>query len=332
MSDDTFPEPGPLPPPVAAPAGYPGTPAQDIPAFPPFAEAPPAPPLRVVVADDNPVVRAGLTALLSGRQDLEVVAEAADGRQAYELAAQYRPDVVLLDVRMPGVDGISALPHLVRIAPVLMMTYSREAEIVREALRLGAGGYLVHGEFTADQLVAAVRDIKTGRAHLTPTASSALLDSLRGAPPGGGSPLPEGLGTAFNGPGYQAVPAPPQPVVQAPAHTPTHPMTYPARELNARQFAAMPSRGQADVAHSSPGSPASAGAEALLGELSQREVEVMELIASGMTNQQIAATCFISQKTVKNHINRIFAKLNAQSRGEAIALWNRAARGGQGRG
>lgn len=137
-------------------------------------------PLRVVVADDNPVVRAGLTALLSGRGDIDVVADAADGRQAYEAAVRTRPDVILLDVRMPGYDGLSALPHLVRLAPVLMMTYSRESEIVREALRLGAGGYLVHGEFTVEQLVAAVRGVREGRPHMTHSASSALLDGVRG--------------------------------------------------------------------------------------------------------------------------------------------------------
>ncbi|WP_236240183.1 response regulator transcription factor [Streptomyces sp. CC228A] len=345
----------PVPPPAAAPAGPTGTPAEGIPAFPSMAEAPKAPPLRVVVADDNPVVRAGLTVLLSGRDDLRVVAEAADGRQAYEAAVRHRPDVVLLDVRMPGVDGISALPHLARIAPVLMMTYSREAEIVHETLRLGAGGYLVHGEFTADQLVAAVRDIKAGRPHFTATASSALLDSLRGGgTPAAGSPLPDGLGTAFTGPGYQpntvqqppvhgtghATPYPPMPSVptSATAHTPMSniprnpPIPGGAAELSAQQFASSPSLPQADVAHSSLGPTAPAGAGGVLGELSQREVEVMELIASGMTNQQIADTCFISQKTVKNHINRIFAKLNAQSRGEAIAIWNGATRGGAGRG
>src|SRR5689334_23590026 len=89
------------------------------------------PPLRLLVADDNPVVRAGLTALLSGREDITVVAEAADGREAYEAARRHRPDIVLLDVRMPGVDGISALPYLVPIAPVVMLTYSRESEIVQ---------------------------------------------------------------------------------------------------------------------------------------------------------------------------------------------------------
>lgn len=132
-----------------------------------------------MVADDNPVVRAGLTALLSGREDITVAAEAADGRQAYEAALAHHPDVILLDVRMPGVDGLSALPHLVQIAPVVMLTYSRESEIVHDALRLGAGGYLVHGEFTADQLVDAVRNIKNGRAHFTPTAADALVARLR---------------------------------------------------------------------------------------------------------------------------------------------------------
>ncbi|MFE1297390.1 response regulator [Streptomyces sp. NPDC058731] len=290
----------------------------DTPAFPAFSAPPPPPPLRVVVADDNPVVRAGLTALLSGRDDLEVVAEAADGRQAYEFAVQYRPDVVLLDVRMPGVDGISALPHLVRIAPVLMMTYSKEADIVHEALRLGAGGYLVHGEFTADQLVDAVRDIKAGRAHFTPTASSALLQGFRGGSPADGGPLPEGLGTAFSASAHTATPHP----------TPTAPNALPAAQLPGRQSAALSSQQQPDVARSTPGSLPTAAAGGVLTELSQREVEVMDLIASGMTNQEIAATCFISQKTVKNHINRIFAKLNAQSRGEAIAIWHGARRGG----
>ncbi|WOX22357.1 response regulator transcription factor [Streptomyces solicathayae] len=316
-------------------------PASPVPAsggFPALPDHPPsaAPPLRVVVADDNPVVRAGLTVLLSGRDDIEVVAEGADGRQAYEAAVQHRPDVVLLDVRMPGVDGISALPHLVRIAPVLMMTYSRESEIVHEALRLGAGGYLVHGEFTADQLVAAVRDIKQGRAHFTHSASSALLEQLRGGVPGqGGQALPEGLGTAFTGPGYQpTVPQQPSaPAYETSGHhrpmPPMNPQVNAVAPVTAAQHSPQnPSLLQANMGQSST-SPQNAGA--LLSELSQREVEVMDLIASGMTNQQIAATCFISQKTVKNHINRIFAKLNAGSRGEAIAIWHGIARGGASR-
>ncbi|MER5357703.1 response regulator transcription factor [Streptomyces sp. NPDC002785] len=281
--------------------------------------------LRVVVADDNPVVRAGLGVLLSGREDIEVVAEAADGRQAYDMAVRHRPDVVLLDVRMPGVDGISALPHLVQIAPVMMLTYSRESEVVREALRLGAGGYLVHGEFTADQLVQAVRDTKNGRAHFTATAANALLAHMRQDPGPQGRPLPEGLGTAlttgvpYSGAGYDGHARSSVQQHGAPAHAPKPEPSPPA----ARQV--RPSQGlshlQPVVAQSSMAGGSGLALNRRQYGLSSREVEVMELIASGMSNQQIAATCFISEKTVKNHINRIFTKLHSASRSEAIARW-----------
>jgi DNA-binding NarL/FixJ family response regulator len=274
-----------------------------------------------VVADDNPVVRAGLTALLSGREDITVVAEAADGRQACEAAREHRPDVVLLDVRMPGVDGISALPYLVQIAPVMMLTYSREADIVEEALRRGAGGYLVHGEFTADQLVSAVRDIKEGRAHFTSTAAGALLAQLRRhqAPPG--PPLPEGLGradaTAYDDStaelphNKQEQPIPPAVLVLNRA------LSLPTSPEGLSQV--QPDMGQSSSGWRNGGRPAAPDRAKF--RLSTREAEIMDLIASGMTNQQIAAACFISEKTVKNHINRIFAKLHSTSRAEAAAKW-----------
>ncbi|GGS86486.1 response regulator [Streptomyces griseoviridis] len=246
----------------------------------PPAPRPPAA-VRVLVADDNPVVRAGLTALLSGRADITVVAEAADGRQACEAADRHRPDVVLLDVRMPGVDGLAALPYLARIAPVMMLTYSGEPETVREALRRGAEGYLVHGEFTADQLITAVRDTGARRTHFSPTAAGAVLQQLRSA-------------NAYDDAGRAA------------------PDTAPTR-ASSRGFTENLSLMQPDVGQSSgsrPGFP-----------LSAREAEIMDLIASGMTNQQIAGACFISEKTVKNHINRIFAKLHCASRAEATAAW-----------
>ncbi len=252
-----------------------------------FPPSVPTTPLRVIVADDNPVVRAGLTALLSGRADITVVAEAADGRAAWEAAQRHRPDVVLLDVRMPGVDGISALPHLVRISPVVMLTYSRESEIVQEALRRGAGGYLVHGEFTADQLVSAVRDVKEGRAHFTHTAAGALLARLR----------QDGDATAHD--------------------------SDPPIPANPAASAENLSRLQPHVGESSSGWTGGrpAAVDRSRFQLSTREAEIMDLIASGMTNQQIAVTCFISEKTVKNHINRIFAKLHSTSRSEAAAKW-----------
>lgn len=253
-------------------------------------------PLRIVVADDNPVVRAGLTALLSHRADITVVAQAADGREAYEAARRHRPDLVLLDVRMPGVDGLAALPHLVRIAPVLMLTYSQEPETVQQALRAGADGYLVHGEFTADQLLAAVRDIavrdiavrdaavqdtgedRNRRAHLTPSAAGALLSQFRQS---------NAIAHRFSDQQAHVYSISPQPL----------------------------SRLQPTVGQSGSGRPQ------VRSRLSAREVEIMNLIASGMDNRQIAAACFISEKTVKNHINRIFAKLHSTSRSQATAKW-----------
>ncbi|GGR99598.1 DNA-binding response regulator [Streptomyces humidus] len=244
-------------------------------------------PVRVMVADDNPVVRAGLTALLRDRDDIAVVAEAADGREACEAAVRHRPDVVLLDVRMPGVDGLSALPHLVRIAHVVMLTYSHEAAVVREALLGGAGGYLVHGEFTAEELVSTVRDVTLGRAHFTPTAATAVLEHLQKS---------------------------------ATAHDEADPV--PLFSVTSRESL---SQLQSPVRVSG----AEGGARYAL---SGREAEIMDLIASGMNNRQIAATCFISEKTVKNHINRIFAKLHSSSRSEAAAKWLGTAAGASRRG
>ncbi|MEU6574457.1 response regulator transcription factor [Streptomyces sp. NPDC046805] len=246
-------------------------PANPFDTFPPT--TPVATPLRILVADDNPVVRAGLTALLAGREDITVVAEAADGREAYDAACRHRPDVILLDVRMPGVDGIAALPHLVRLAPVMMLTYSHESETVQEAVRLGAAGYLVHGEFTVDQLLTAVRDIRHGRPHFTPTAAGALMAQLKSDATAHGNP-------------EMASSAP----------------TVSSQNLSQLQSGV----GQSGRSRF---------------QLSPREAEIMDLIASGMTNQQIAAACFISEKTVKNHINRIFAKLHSTSRSQAAAKW-----------
>ncbi|KPH97467.1 two component transcriptional regulator, LuxR family [Actinobacteria bacterium OK074] len=241
-------------------------------------QAVPGPPLRVLVADDNPVVRAGLSALLGTHPDMEVVAEASDGDRARTLTAVHRPDVVLLDVRMPGTDGLTALPELARTTRVLMLTYSAEPQVVAEALRRGASGYLVHGDFTAAELATAVRQVSRGGSPLSPCVA------LR-------------------------------------------PPTVLSRPGTSHETVEKPSRLQPVVAHSWKGSPARVVRLArtvpnrLDFGLSSREVEVMDLIATGMSNRQIAAACFISEKTVKNHINRIFAKLHSATRSEAIAHW-----------
>ena len=101
-------------------------------------QALPGPPLRVLVADDNPVVRAGLAALLDAHPDIRVTARASNGAEALTAATRHRPDVILLDVRMPGTDGLTALPSLAGLAPVMMLTYSREPEVVARGVAPGS--------------------------------------------------------------------------------------------------------------------------------------------------------------------------------------------------
>lgn len=263
-------------------------------------QALPGPPLRVLVADDNPVVRAGLAALLDAHPDIRVVAQAPNGAEAVTYATSHCPDVVLLDVRMPGTDGLTALPSLARLAPVMMLTYSREPEVVAEALRLGAVGYLVHGEFTAEELITAVRDLRDRRPTFTASAAAVVSDvpvSNSAVPESASETVSESLSVSYE-----------------PNEFPSHMQPVMAQSSKARLAYAAGLHGRDDNGRD-------------FG-LSSREVEVMDLIAAGMNNRQIAATCFISEKTVKNHINRIFAKLHSSSRSEAIAYWLGTAHGG----
>ncbi len=209
--------------------------------------------VRVMVVDDNPVVRSGLVSLLEAGGAVEVVAEAGDGRRAIELAERVRPELVLLDVRMPLVGGVEAAGPLSELATVVMLTYTDDPETVRSAIRSGAYGYLVHGAFTPEELSQAVQDAVNGRTNpLSPAAVRAMVDTVRSPPAGPG------------------------------------------------------------------GGPESARPD--LG-LSEREGEVMNLIAGGRSNGDIAGELFLSEKTVKNHVNRIYAKLGVESRGAAIARW-----------
>ncbi|CAM4023166.1 response regulator transcription factor [Nocardiopsis rhodophaea] len=213
------------------------------------------PPYRTLVVDDNLVVRAGLVTLLEATGEITVIGEAGDGQEAIKQAERLRPDVILLDVRMPLVDGVTAVEQLVPIAPVLMLTHTEDPEIIRTALQRGASGYLVHGAFSVDELNKAVATVVTGDANpLSPIAVRALVDAVR------------------------------EPEVKRARASPNH----------------------------RPGH---------LG-LTQREAEILNLIAKGLTNRQIAGQLFLTEKTVKNHVNRIFAKLQVTSRAAAIARWN----------
>jgi|GEM_PF-269173 len=225
--------------------------------------------VTVVVVDDNPVVRAGLISLLESSGRIRVSGEAGDGRAALEVTARLRPEVVLLDVRMPGTDGLSVLSELCGLAKVMMVTYSRENKVIVTAVELGATGYLIHEQFTPDDLVAAVLGTAAGHSHLSPEAASALVSRARRPGVLGGRMGPLG------------------PV------GPVGPVTVgPAPEV-----------------------------ERMFEPLSARERDVMNLIARGRSNTAIARELVLSEKTVKNHINRIYAKLRVTARGQAIARW-----------
>ncbi|MBV9466082.1 MAG: response regulator, partial [Solirubrobacterales bacterium] len=124
--------------------------------------------IRVLIVDDNPVIRRGIAALLGEAEDIRLAGEAGDGQEAVRLASELHPDVVLLDVRMPVMDGIAAAGPLSEKARVMMLTYTDEEEQVVAAIRAGASGYLVHGQFDADELVARIRQLAAGETVLSP--------------------------------------------------------------------------------------------------------------------------------------------------------------------
>lgn len=209
--------------------------------------------IHVLVVDDNDVIRSGLLSLLAGLPDVEVIGEASTGREAIEQADRLSPDVVLLDVRMPVMDGVTAAGPLSQRAKVVMLTYSDEPAAVSGALRAGASGYLVHGQFSADDLARAIRDVSAERHAISDAAVPALLDALRGD-------MDDRAGSGLG--------------LRAGGH-----------------------------------------------DLTEREAEVMDAIARGRSNTQIAEELFLAVKTVKNTINRIYVKLGVAARGEAIARW-----------
>jgi DNA-binding NarL/FixJ family response regulator len=207
--------------------------------------------VRVLVVDDDLVIRKGLISLLHADGRAHVVGEAADRVRALELTQLRSPDVVLLNLGVPLLEGLHVLAELSRSCKVLVLATGEVAFDVDQALRVGATGYLVHRQFSAAELVTAVVATAQGRAHLSPGAVLALAEKLRAArSPRVGSP------------------------------------------------------------HSSR-----------TGTLSRREFEIMDHIARGRSNPEIAKTLFLSEKTVKNHVNRIYAKLQVRSRAAAVALW-----------
>jgi DNA-binding NarL/FixJ family response regulator len=207
--------------------------------------------IRVVLADDQALVRAGFSALLDAQDDIEVVGQAEDGEDAVRLAGELTPDVVLMDIRMPGVDGLSATRRIVAdarsadVRVVILTTFGLD-EYVFEAIRSGASGFLVKDTEPAE-LVQAVRVVAEGEALLSPSVTKRLI----------------------------------------------------------AEFA---SRAKEPVA--------AAG----LGELTDREREVVTLVGEGLTNDQIAQRLFVSPATAKTHVSRAMGKLRARDRAQLVVF------------
>jgi DNA-binding NarL/FixJ family response regulator len=206
--------------------------------------------IRVVVADDQELVRAGMRTILAAQGDLEVVGEAGDGREAVEAVRRLRPDVVVMDVRMPVMDGLEATRRIVAEPDppqVLVLTTFDLDEYVYEALRAGAGGFLLKGAPT-DQVVEAVRVVASGDALIAPSVTRRLIDEFARRPRTDAPPAPE------------------------------------------------------------------------LDELTEREREVLDLVARGFSNPEIAAELVVTAATVKTHVAHILSKLGVRDRVQAVIL------------
>jgi DNA-binding NarL/FixJ family response regulator len=216
-------------------------------------------PIRILIADDHALVREGLQALLMAIPDIEVVGEAATGEEAIEQAEALQPDVVLMDIHMPGVNGIEATRHILYTSPhigVIVVTMLEDDASVFAAMRAGARGYVLKGAHH-DEMLQAIRAVASGQALFGPAVATRLINFF------------QALG----------------PVAE-------------------------------------PSSPAQ-----VFPELTDREREVLRLIAQGLNNSQIAERLVISPKTVRNHITSIFSKLQVADRAQAIIRARKAGLG-----
>ena len=208
--------------------------------------------IRVLVADDQSMVRAGFRMLLAGEEDIEVVAEANNGREAVDKAARFHPGVILMDIRMPELDGLKATRQILAEDPdarILILTTFDLDEYVYEALRAGASGFVLKDD-SPEQLIAAIRTVAAGEALLSPTVTRRVI----------------------------------------------------------KMFARMPQ----------PEAPKE------LDDLSERELEVFQLMARGLSNGEIADDLFISETTVKTHVTHILQKLDLRDRVQAVVLAHQA--------
>lgn len=208
--------------------------------------------IRIVVADDEELVRAGFRMMLDSKPDLDVVGEAADGAEALEIARRLQPDVVLMDIRMPGMDGIEATRRISELdtgSPirVIVLTTFDDDEYVYGSLRAGASGFLLKDTPPAE-LVRAVHEVVEGRSLLSPSVTRKVIERFASAP--GADPV-----------------------------------------LLER-----------------------------VGRLTERETDILKLVAQGLSNAEIGGRLFVSEATVKTHVSRVLFKLEVRDRVQAVAV------------
>jgi DNA-binding NarL/FixJ family response regulator len=210
--------------------------------------------LRVLIVDDHPVFRFGLSSLIASLPDMTVVGEATSGESAIEETKKLKPDIVLMDINMPGMNGIEATRHILKEHPdtsILVITMFDD-ESVFDAMQAGARGYLLKGA-DPEETIRAIQAVASGEAIFSPKVAERLI-------------------------------------------------TYFGKQQSSAPTSAFP-------------------------ELTQRENEVLELIARGLTNQAIADALVLSQKTVRNHVSNIFSKLQVSDRAQAIIRARQAGMG-----
>jgi len=266
---------------------------------------------RLLIADDHALVREGLRTMLSGEEGIEVIAEAKDGRQALGVCRELKPDMVLMDVRMPVMDGLEATKRIKAEMPktsVMMVTMHENPDYLFESVKAGAAGYVLK-DASGERLLSAVRRTLEGESPLNQELAMRLLRRLS-RESGGRS----GEGTGGR-PGERSGRAPPG----ASGTTPEEGTTEEGEPLASRTEATGPETSQPDVTHTrahQAGSGQSREVEQI-ASLTPREVEVLKLLSQGQTNPQIAQNLLVSRGTVKIHVQHIISKLGVSDRTQA---------------